>query len=1600
METKKILGLDLGTNSIGAALLNLPRNFEDYSKAGKIEWLTSRIIPLDGDYLQKFESGAQVKTKAAARRMKRGSRRLKHRYKLRRSRLIKVFKTLGWLNSDFPIDDNKKIKRILSEEGKFNFRVSDYLPFSKETILEFYNEFGFSEIPEKKKRFPEDWIIYFLRKKALTQKIEINELVRIIYMMNQRRGFKSSRKDLKEVSILPYPEFESKKKEIDHFINENFETQFVSITKVTKVEEIEEGGRNNKKRFKIYLEDSRIVPYEEDRTSKPEWEGKEFTFLVTQKLEKGKFKQNKPSIPGENDWTLCTIALSEKMGSSHPGSFFFDELIKAYKEKRNYKIRQYPVYRSKYQKELESIWKKQCELNPELSKINSDKLMLKKIAEQLYPTQNKINGAKIKELTSNDLLHLLSEDIIYYQRELKSQKALKSECKHEKRKGIDGELYGLKCIPKSSPLFQEFRIWQDIHNIQLIKKEEIINDKIQLDINVTSNYINENVKENLFELFNSKESISEADILKLIKENNPQNDIILGKKGSESTHRINLFANRENLKGNETVSRYRKVFEKYAFNGNEILNNYNKLYRLWHADYSISSSDEKLAEKGILSALGWEKKNGNYIKNNNWKIFELPFDICQAITKLPEIKKEYGSFSAYAIKKLLTVMRCGKYWNENEVNETHKSEAENIFNRLKDINQDSTYLFEVTDDDIKKSVLKSFIEKTNLIEFIKGLNTYQAEYLIYGKYSEKEIADIKTPEEFTTYIQKQIPINSLRNPVVEGVIRETMLLVRDVWKKFGPIDEIHIELARELKSNSKEREKRAKTQKENFEEKLKIKQILKELLNDNFEHYNENGEKINSSFTIRPNPENPIDIEKFKLWKELSGKNDEEFDRKAKEEKISTEFQIKKYILWLSQNCRSPYTGKIIPLSKLFDSSLYELEHIIPRAKLKNDGLNNLIISEWGVNKAKGHKLAANFIMEAHGKCKYGNTEYSLFTYDEYIDNCKTIFKFQKNKLKNLLALEPPENFIERQLNDTRYIGRKISELLKPVVKDQNGIIFTGGAITSELKANWGLYQIWKDLVRPRFERLENLLNKKLIYIDENDSNKYHFDLSINNKLDEEGIKRIDHRHHALDAIIVAATTHEHIRYLNTLNAADTDEERKKYFYSLCKGKIRDYKQPWGNFTRDVKEKLMECVISFKETKPIITKPYNKIKKWMNKDGKWKKEKIQQSDNPKWMAIRRSMFKENPFGSVFIKEIYNENPLNAIEIHMNRMLVQNTPLMSTASYIYDKEARKIIKDLIEKIGIPITERNTLMNEIKKHLKKYPLTDAIGKEYKTIQVAKFIEYAGKRVSLDKTFNHKKIDKIPYTKVGKSTLGKLLHQHLDQYKEKGRTNPSLAFSSEGLEALSKKIGTPITKVTIIEKPKDPEEKKFQGRFVETDSGSNAYFVMYENVKTGQRLVDKKATIPIHKAIESITKNKPIAEVREGYKTIILQPGDLVYVPTQEEKIKMENGIHNTFAIDWNNQKNIANRIYQVRKFSGNQCYFLKNNIASLILPYSNNENKELAEEESDEILEEKQNSKAGEFGSQNLSEYSIDNIKIREVCIKLKIDRLGNVQPVLS
>src|ERR1700712_1946254 len=112
METKRILGLDLGTNSIGWALIEK----KDKENKGSIIGAGSRILPMSQDILGKFDSGQSI-SQTAERTGFRGIRRLRERHLLRRERLHRILNILSFLPKHYAeqIDFDNRLGQFLAE---------------------------------------------------------------------------------------------------------------------------------------------------------------------------------------------------------------------------------------------------------------------------------------------------------------------------------------------------------------------------------------------------------------------------------------------------------------------------------------------------------------------------------------------------------------------------------------------------------------------------------------------------------------------------------------------------------------------------------------------------------------------------------------------------------------------------------------------------------------------------------------------------------------------------------------------------------------------------------------------------------------------------------------------------------------------------------------------------------------------------------------------------------------------------------------------------------------------------------------------------------------------------------------------------------------------------------------------------------------------------------------------------------------------------------------------------------------------------------------------------------------------------------------------
>lgn len=136
--------------------------------------------------------------------------------------------------------------------------------------------------------------------------------------------------------------------------------------------------------------------------------------------------------------------------------------------------------------------------------------------------------------------------------------------------------------------------------------------------------------------------------------------------------------------------------------------------------------------------------------------------------------------------------------------------------------------------------------------------------------------------------------------------------------------------------------------------------------------------------------------------------------------------------------------------------------------------------------------------------------------------------------------------------------------------------------------------------------------------------------------------KRIDQRHHALDALVIACTTTDHINYITSINTERNNHSLVKKLRETkdieLGGKKRtvakSFKQPWVGFTIDAKNALEEIVVSFKKNIRVINRTNNKTWHWEKKNGKWKK--TLQTQNGKNFAIRKSLHKETVSGLIDI----------------------------------------------------------------------------------------------------------------------------------------------------------------------------------------------------------------------------------------------------------------------------------------------------------------------------------------------------------------------------
>jgi CRISPR-associated endonuclease Csn1 len=1574
MQKKTILGLDLGTNSIGWAIVQKDTKVERGKtvdlNAGEIFGLGSRIIPMSQDILGKFDAGATIETQTASRTKYRGSRRLHERNLLRRERLQRVLNLLGFLPKHFA--------EKLDNYGKFQDGIEIKLPYSqfnetskkwdfifKKSYLEMVDDFRknqpqlfFSKKNGEESKIPYDWTIYYLRKKALSQKIEKDELAWVLLHFNQKRGYYQLRGE-------------------DEVKNENKLEEFYNL-KIIDVVETGKGKNDGEIWYNVILENGWIYR-RSSRIPLYDWINKNRDFIVTTELnadrsikvdndgnEKRSFR-----APKDDDWNLLKKKTESdiKVSKKYVAEFIYDTLLQQPNQKIKGKLVR-TIERNFYREELKQIIATQVNFHSELQ----DRNYYKKCCDALYEN----NEMYKKSIANKDFNFLIVDDILFYQRPLKSKKSEISDCSLEFRKyKLNGEekIQAIKCIAKSHPLFQEFRLWQWIRDVRIFERNQAA------DIPVTDQFLSdEKAYEKLFEFLNERKEIDQNGFLKYILE--PQK--LKGKALNEmvAKYRWNYIDdNEKTYPCNETHNNFKNRLNKVDNVPESFFTQENEI-KLWHILYSVRDKHD------IIKAL--KSFIIKYNETNNTQINHVQF--VENFQKYPLIKSEYGSYSEKAIKKLLPLMRLGKYWNETDVINNIATYQNNIEAVFANINKR-----ENTNSKVKDELL----QLDGTLDLYKGLRKEIATYLVYQIHSESsDKTKWEKPGDIDLFL-KDFKQHSLRNPIVEQVITETLRVVKDIWVKYGGgkkdfFNEIHIELGREMKNNAADRKAITEMNLRNENTNLRIRAILAEFQNIGVE---------------KVMPHSPYQLDAFKIFEDGIIKSYSETD--LKNEKLDgldisilemskksnpTAQEILKYKLWLEQKYRSPYTGEIIPLSKLFTSA-YEIEHIIPKSIYFDDSFSNKVICESVVNKRpyKDNQFGLEFIKNQGStivtELSTKDKTVTIHTEEQYRKFIETHYSNNKAKAKKLLLVEVPEKMIERQLNDTRYISKIVKNMLSKMVredKDDDGVtsknvISTNGTITSILKQDWGLNDVWNDLMFPRFERL-NELTKTNHFTYYNEKHQKLLPTVPDELRKGFQLKRIDHRHHAMDALVIACTTRSHINYLNNQTALDKGKNKNEKQISredlkrkLCFKTKPDangnynwqFYKPWDTFTQDAKGNLEKVIISFKQNLRVINKTVNKYYSYkdesgnlrLDKNGSPKKELIKQTKGDNW-AVRKPLHTPMPYAR-------KEYQFDILKIDEN---------VGKKELIIDDRIRLQIIDLL-------AENGNSIGKVQAILKKYPLLDENKLEIiETAFGVKNIKYR-KRKSINDLANRSAKGGITTIKQMLKILNKVvdfkLRKDLLNHLNDNQSDIDIAFSLEGIDKFNEKRKVPVYKLPIAEssssKFKLGDSIGTNHKYAEAETGTNLYFAVYQD-KNGKRRYD---TIALNIVIERLKqKLSPVPEKENCRLLFWLSPNDLVYIPTDDEKESLS-------VIDFKNlSKDQLNRVYKFVDGGGTTANFVSQFVSSLIFEYTKKDQQKM------KINYCIQN----EFGigsPQSKNQKSNDGIMIKEHCIKLKVDRLGNI-----
>lgn len=188
----------------------------------------------------------------------------------------------------------------------------------------------------------------------------------------------------------------------------------------------------------------------------------------------------------------------------------------------------------------------------------------------------------------------------------------------------------------------------------------------------------------------------------------------------------------------------------------------------------------------------------------------------------------------------------------------------------------------------------------------------------------------------------------------------------------------------------------------------------------------------------------------LKLYKNIENDDSVKELGKNLKDKTNDDLKSRKLYLYYLQLGRCMYSGEIIRLEDLMNDNLYDIDHIYPQSKIKDDSFDNTVLVKKEYNSKKGD----GYLFEFDWQKKQMNF-WNILKEKEFISSDK----YERLTRTEEFSDDELAGFISRQLVETRQATKILANLLKVIFGSDTRVIYVKAGLTSDFRQKFGIYK-------------------------------------------------------------------------------------------------------------------------------------------------------------------------------------------------------------------------------------------------------------------------------------------------------------------------------------------------------------------------------------------------------------------------------------------------------------------------------------------------------------------------------------------------------------